>query len=91
MNTITRIFDFPPYQLEKFNLQKAFTTKYGDEWVSISTQEYIEQYNKISRALLRLGVQANDKIAIISTANRTEWNVMDMGILQVGAQRSLYF
>ncbi len=86
MNTITRIFDFPPYQLEKFNLQKAFTTKYGDEWVSISTQEYIEQYNKISRALLRLGVQANDKIAIISTTNRTEWNVMDMGILQVGAQ-----
>lgn len=86
MKNVTRIFDFPPYQLKKFNLQKAFTTKYGDRWVSISTQEYIHQYNRISRALLRLGIEANDKIAVISTTNRTEWNVLDMGILQVGAQ-----
>jgi long-chain acyl-CoA synthetase len=35
---------------------------------------------------LRIGVQKNDKIAIISTNNRTEWNVMDIGILQTGAQ-----
>lgn len=28
----------------------------------------------------------NDKIAIISSTNRTEWNIMDIGILQVGAQ-----
>ena len=31
-------------------------------------------------------VQKNDKIALISTNNRTEWNIMDIGILQVGAQ-----
>jgi len=36
--------------------------------------------------LLRLGVEKNDKIAIISTNNRTEWHIMDIGILQVGAQ-----
>jgi long-chain acyl-CoA synthetase len=36
--------------------------------------------------LLRLGVQKNDKIAVISATNRTEWNVMDIGVLQVGAQ-----
>jgi long-chain acyl-CoA synthetase len=33
-----------------------------------------------------MGVQKNDKIAIISTNNRTEWNIMDIGILQTGAQ-----
>jgi long-chain acyl-CoA synthetase len=27
-----------------------------------------------------------DKIAIISTNNRTEWNIMDIGVLQTGAQ-----
>ena len=86
MTNITRLFDFPYYQLEKFNLQKAFTTKYDGQWVSISTQEYIDQANKISRALLRMGVQPNDKIAIISATNRTEWNVMDIGILQTAAQ-----
>ncbi len=83
---ITRLFDFPYYQLEKYNLQKALTTKYNGSWESISTKEYIERANTISRGLLRLGVQPNDKIAIISTNNRTEWNICDIGILQTGAQ-----
>jgi len=83
---ITRIFDFPYYQLEKYNLKKAFTTKYDGKWVATSTQEYIDKANAISRGLLKLGVQANDKIAIISTTNRAEWNICDIGILQTGAQ-----
>jgi len=83
---ITRIFDFPYYQLEKYNLKKAFTTKYDGKWVSTSTQEYIDKANAISRGLLKLGIKTNDKIAIISTTNRTEWNICDIGILQTGAQ-----
>ncbi len=86
MAEITRIFDFPYYQLETYNLEKAFTTKYNGEWKSISSQEYIDQANAISRGLLQLGVQANDKVAVISSTNRTEWNVLDIGVLQVGAQ-----
>lgn len=83
---ITKVFDFPYYQLETYNLDRALTTKYDGKWLSISSQEYINQANAISRGLLRLGVKPNDKIAIISTNNRTEWNVCDIGILQVGAQ-----
>jgi long-chain acyl-CoA synthetase len=86
MTAITRIFDFPQHQLETYNLDKAFTTKYNGEWKSISTLEYIEQANAISRGLLKLGVQPNDKIAVISSTNRTEWNIVDIGILQIGAQ-----
>ncbi|MDC1162132.1 AMP-dependent synthetase/ligase [Tenacibaculum sp.] len=83
---ITRLFDFPYYQLEKYNLEKSLTTKYNGKWKSISTKEYIDQSNTLSRGLLRLGVQPNDKIAVISTNNRTEWNICDIGILQTGAQ-----
>lgn len=86
MQEITRLFDFPYYQLEKFNLKKSLVTKYNGEWVATSTQEYIDKANAISRALLRLGVKSNDKIALISMTNRTEWNIMDIGILQIGAQ-----
>lgn len=86
MKDISLIFDFPKYQLENFKLDKAFTTKYNGQWTSISTQEYMDQYTKISRGLLKLGIQANEKIAVISTTNRTEWNVLDMGVLQIGAQ-----
>ena len=86
MKEISFIFQFPQYQLEAYNLKKAFSTKYGDTWSSLSTQEFINNTNKISRGLLKLGIKPNEKIALISTTNRTEWNVMDIGILQLGAQ-----
>ena len=86
MQTVTRLFDFPYYQLEKFPLEKSLVTKYNDKWVATSTQEYIDQANAISRALLRMGVKPNDKVAIISMTNRTEWNIMDIGVLQIAAQ-----
>ncbi|MGO4913635.1 AMP-dependent synthetase/ligase [Leeuwenhoekiella sp. W20_SRS_FM14] len=81
-----RLFDFPYYQLEKYKLEKALVTKYNGEWVATTTQSYIDQANAISRGLLKLGVKPNDKIAVISSSNRTEWNIMDIGILQLGAQ-----
>ncbi|QXP59586.1 AMP-dependent synthetase/ligase [Olleya sp. HaHaR_3_96] len=86
MIEITRLFDFPYYQLEKYNLQNSLSTKHDGKWVSISTKEYLEKANTISRGLLKLGVAKNDKIAVISSTNRTEWNIMDIGILQLGAQ-----
>lgn len=86
MRNITRLFDFPYHQQEKYNINDALVTKKNGVWQKTSSTEYIEKANTISRALLRLGIQKNDKIAIISTNNRTEWHIMDIGILQTGAQ-----
>jgi long-chain acyl-CoA synthetase len=86
MTNITRLFDFPYYQLEKYNISDALVTKHNGVWVKTSTQEYIDKANTISRALLKMEIQKNDKIAIISSSNRTEWHIMDVGILQLGAQ-----
>ncbi len=86
MIEIKRLFDFPYYQLENFPLEKALGTKYNGSWETISTQQYIDKANGISRGLLRLGIQPNDKIAVISSSNRTEWNILDIGVLQLGAQ-----
>ena len=83
---ITRLFDFPYFQLEKFNLNKALNTKYNGKWESLSSQEYVNKSNQLSRGLLKLGITPNQKIAIISTTNRTEWNICDIGCLQLGAQ-----
>lgn len=86
MIKITRLFDFPYHQLENYNKPDALVTKQDGVWVQTSTQEYIDKANAVSRALLRMGIQKNDKIAIISSNNRTEWHIMDIGILQTGAQ-----
>ncbi|KAB1069417.1 long-chain fatty acid--CoA ligase [Tamlana haliotis] len=86
MTEITRLFDFPYYQLENKPIDSALVTKYHGEWVKTSTQEYLDKANAISRALLKLGVKKDDKIAVISSSNRTEWNILDIGVLQIGAQ-----
>ena len=86
MQNVTRLFDFPYYQLEHLPLDKSLVTKYNGKWVATSTKDYIDKANAVSRALLRMGVKPNDKVAIISMTNRTEWNIMDIGVLQTGAQ-----
>ncbi|MES2239958.1 MAG: long-chain fatty acid--CoA ligase [Bacteroidota bacterium] len=87
MTSISRIFDFPYYQQDQFTtIPDALASKQNGVWVKISTQEYIAQANSISRALLRMGIKKDDKIAIISSNNRTEWHIVDIGVLQTGAQ-----
>ena len=86
MKPITRLFDFAYYQLETHNLDAALVSKKDGEWVKTSSKEYLEKANALSRALLKMGVQKDDKIAVISTTNRTEWCIVDVGVLQVGAQ-----
>lgn len=86
MVNISRLFDFPYYQLETHNLEAALVSKQNGKWKKTSTKEYLDKANSVSRALLKLGVKKDDKIAVISTTNRTEWCIVDIGILQVGAQ-----
>lgn len=86
MNDITRLFDFPYHQLKNYPLSDALVSKVNGVWKKTSTQEYIDRANAVSRALLRLGLEKNQKIGVISSTNRTEWNILDIGILQTGAQ-----
>lgn len=80
-----RIFDILTTYLKKHpNQDKALVKKENGEWKTYSIQKYVETTNIISYALIKLGIQKDDKVAIISS-NRPEWNIMDMAIQQVGA------
>ena len=83
--SVSRLFDFAHLALSKFPKEDALVTKYNGVWTKTATQELVNKGNKISRGLLKLGIKPGDKIGIISTNNRTEWCVMDLGILQIGA------
>ena len=81
---VKRLFDIPYYQNEKFPQEDALVDKINGQWVKVSTQEYIDKANAVSRALIKMGIQPDDKIALISN-NRSEWNICDIAIQQVGA------
>lgn len=85
MNNPSRLFDFPYYQAEKFPLATMMTSKVGGKWKAYSTEEFIAAMNAACRGLLKMGVKPGEKVALISHNNRSEWNIMDHAIMQIGA------
>ena len=81
---VKRIFDFSALALEKFPKEDCLVTKKNGKWVKTSTLEFVNQGNKISRGLLKLGIKPGDKIGLVTSNNRTEWAIMDLGISQIG-------
>ena len=82
---VKRVFDLLANYKEKYPDQKvALAGKVNGQWREFGIDEYIEQTNIISGALIELGVQPQDKVAVISN-NRPEWNILDMAITQIGA------
>jgi long-chain acyl-CoA synthetase len=80
---LTRLFDILQKQKSEFPVPDALAAKENGRWRKYSTEEFIEKSNLVSFGLLSLGLKKDDKVAIISN-NRPEWNIMDMGMLQVG-------
>ena len=91
MDNNSRIFDFLQYQLDKFPKSDMLSAKENGIWKGLSTAEVKETIDKLSAALLHIGVSGNDmtvetqdKIALISK-NRPEWLMLDMACQQIGA------
>jgi len=62
----------------------VLAAKEEGKWKHYSVQEYIDNCNLVSYALLSMGLKKGDKVAIISN-NRPEWNFTDFGVSQIGA------
>lgn len=79
-----RLIDILLYQQNRYPKQDALCDKVGGEWRKFSIYKCNEIVDKFSLGLLKMGIDKNDKIAIIS-GNRTEWNFVDIASLQIGA------
>lgn len=84
MNKPTRLFDFPRYQLASKPLDVMMTMPNCGHRVTYSTAQFVDEMDAVSRGLIALGMQAEEKVALISHNNRCEWNIMDHGIMQAG-------
>jgi long-chain acyl-CoA synthetase len=82
---VKRLFDVIYHQKQNHPQDVCLAGVKNGLWVKYSTDEVINMANKVSLGLLALGIQPGDKVAIITTANRPEWNICDIGISQIGA------
>jgi len=62
----------------------AVSERREGEWVRISAVEFVRRVRHIALGLADLGIQPQDRIALISE-NRPEWSIADLAILSVGA------
>ena len=85
MRTPKRLFDFIDIMARNKPLENAVNSKTTGAWVGLSTPEVSELGNNLSAKLLSMGVAAGDKIAMISSTNRTEWVLADYAMTQIGA------
>ncbi len=81
---IKRLIDVIPHQQKTHPKEDALCDKATGEWRKYSISKCKEIVDNFSLGLLKMGFKKDDKIAIISV-NRTEWNFVDIGSLQVGA------
>ena len=81
---VTRLFDIPYFQLEKFPQDDSLAAKIDGKWVKTSTKSFVDQAMMVSKALVEAGIKPNDKVSLISN-NRPEWNIVDIGIQMSGA------
>lgn len=84
MQQPNRIFDLITYQSEKFKSLDIFSRKLENQWKGVSTKQVEDEVNKLSLALMDLGIQKGEKVGLISE-NRLEWNLFDFAIQQIGA------
>ena len=80
---VTRVFDIIPQLLEKYNKPNALAAKENGKWVTYSTQKFADNVTNLSYGIYNLGLNREDKIAIIAN-NRPEWNFADFAIQQAG-------
>src|SRR6188508_2358893 len=82
--TATRLFDLIPQQIAKYPKDDALATKENGTWITYSSVRVQEIIDTVSIGFIKMGLQKDDKVAIISP-NRPEWNFIDLGLQQIGA------
>ncbi len=81
---ILRTFDIVSRMLDQYPKDDALAVKRNGIWEKFSTALYKKLVDDFSYGLLQMGITKGDKIFTISN-NRPEWNIMDMGMSQIGA------
>jgi long-chain acyl-CoA synthetase len=81
--TVSRTFDLLDRYRELHPKDDALCFRQNGAWIKFSTSQYIEYSHNFCYGLYDSGYRKGDKIITVS-ANRPEWNFVDMGMSMIG-------
>ena len=79
-NVVSAVFDHERDDPEHVIIQRLV----DDSWIDVTCKEVAAQIRSAALGLIALGVQAGDRVALLS-ATRYEWPIIDFAILSIGA------
>jgi long-chain acyl-CoA synthetase len=80
---VSRTFDLLDRYRELYVKEDSLCFKQNGVWTKFSTMQYIEYSYNFCYGLYETGFRKGDKIISVS-ANRPEWNFVDMGMAMIG-------
>jgi long-chain acyl-CoA synthetase len=81
---ISRLFDFIYYQQAAYPQQKAFGYRWNEQEKWWSTQEIIDDAERLAAGLISIGLQKGDRVGIVDYNNRPEWVIADLALQLAG-------
>jgi long-chain acyl-CoA synthetase len=81
--SVTRTFDLLDLYKSRPPKEDALCFKQGGAWRKFSSKDYIDYASNFCYGLHELGFRKGDKIVTLS-ANRPEWNFVDIGMSMLG-------
>ena len=79
-----RLFDLARRQLDLFPNLNIFSSKKDGKWQGVSTEDFLNEVDRLSKGLLALGIKPDEKVGLIADSS-IEWHLMDFAIQQIGA------
>ena len=86
-STIHAFFETAAREPDRVALKRRISP---GRWSSMTRSEYAREVRRVARALIALGVQPGDRIALCGP-NRPEWLLADLGALAAGAIPAPYY
>lgn len=80
----TRIFDIIYFQKERFAGEKSFNQRILGRWENRSTNQFINQVEKLACGLIALNIPSGSKIGIFTSFGSTDWFVIDIAAMMAG-------
>jgi len=80
----SRLFEYMHFQLKNNPQEKAMGHNENGTWTYYSSAQIVETATKVSKGLIKLGLEPGERVAVAVYKNRVEWAIMDLALSQAG-------
>jgi long-chain acyl-CoA synthetase len=79
----TSIYDLYAMRAERMGDEPLYTYKSGNEWVTVTANDFLADVRSVAKGLMRYGLEKGDGVAFMCRTSY-EWNLTDAAVMACG-------